>query len=248
MNLELSDRCGICQCYMDSEDLFCANCGTENPRPEDCGERLAHQASHHSFSCDGCGASMSYDASAQALRCPFCGSTEMRARDGVRSVVPQGVVLFQIDQARAESILREWLGSGFWRPKDAARASTIGEMTAVYIPYWVFEARTKTRWTADSSPPPFGSRGQWYPVSGNHRGEYAGVLIAGSSVLAHGETEAIAPFHLKGVRRPEQVDLSREIFEEFLVPRKLARPRARAAVERLEQSACGSKVPGQKAA
>lgn len=189
---------------------------------------------------------MSYDASAQALRCPFCGSTEMRAREGVRSVVPQEIVLFQVDQTRAEGILREWLGSGFWRPKDAARASEIGEMTAVYIPYWVFEAKTKTRWTADSSPPPFGSRGDWHPVSGNNRGEYQGVLIAGSSVLAHGETEAIEPFRLADARRPDQVDLTHEIFEEFMVPRKLARPRARAAVERLEQAACSSKVPGRR--
>lgn len=244
-NLELTDRCNICHCYMDSEDLFCANCGTENPRPENCNDKLDHQASHHSFSCDSCGASMSYDASAQALRCPFCGSTSMKKREGARSVVPQGVVLFDVDQARAESILREWLGQGFWRPSDAARASEIGEMTAVYIPYWVFEAKTKTRWTADSSVTPAGSRGTWYPVAGNNRADYQGVLIAGSSVLTHAETESIAPFRLADLVKPDQVDLEHAIFEEFLVPRKLARPRARAAVEWLEQAACAAKVPGR---
>ena len=245
LSLQYSDRCAICHCYMDSEDLFCANCGTENPRPEDCKERLDHQASHHSFSCTSCGASMSYDASARALRCPFCGSTEMQKREGARSVTPDGVVPFRVNQEQAEHILREWLGRGFWRPSDAARASTIGEIARVFVPYWVFEANTKTRWTADSSPAPPGSRGDWYPVSGNNRGSYQGVLIAGSSILTHSETAAIAPFRIDQAKSPEQVDLANVISEEFMVPRKLARPRARAAVEQLEQSACRRKVPGR---
>ncbi len=245
MSAEVLNRCGVCRSFMDSDDLFCANCGTENPMADSQAKQLEHQASHFSFTCGGCGASMSYDASAQALRCPFCGSTEMEKRERGESILPDGVVPLQVTRQQAEDTLRGWLGRGFWRPADAARASTIGKMTAVYVPYWVFEAVTDTLWTADSSPAPAGSRGDWYPVSGSHRGEYRGILIAGSSVLTPTETDAIAPFRLAAAVPSDQLDLTNVIVEEFQVPRKVARPRARSAIEQLESAACQQNVPNR---
>lgn len=245
MTLEMTQRCGVCRCYMDEEDLFCANCGTENPFADDCAKQLTHEANHHSFDCNSCGASMSYDASAQALRCPFCGGRDMEQREFARSITPDGVVTFSVDREKSESILREWLGSGFWRPSDAARASTVGEITAVYVPYWVFEASTDTMWTADSSPAPAGSRGSWYPVSGRNYKNYEGILIAGSSVLSSYETESIAPFQISDAASPQNVDLKNAISEEFRVPRKLARPLARGAIEQFEREACARMVPNR---
>lgn len=245
MNVEVAERCGVCRCYLDSEDLFCANCGTENPVAVEQNQRLEHTASHYSFDCKSCGASMSYDASARALRCPFCGSTEMEKREGARSIRPDGVVTFSIGHEQAEKILREWLGRGFWRPADASRASTIGEMTAVYVPYWVFEAQTETMWTADSSPAPRGSRGDWYPVSGRNSATYPAVLIGGSSILTARETGDIAPFQIGDAQSHDQVDLENTIVEEFRVPRKMARPQARGAIEQLEANACLALVPNR---
>lgn len=230
---------------MDDQDLFCANCGTENPFADDSEQKLAHTANHHSFNCQSCGASMSYDASAQALRCPFCGSTKMERRESARSITPRGVVPFVVSQERAESILREWLGRGFWRPDDAARASTIGEMVAVYVPYWVFDASTDTLWTADSSPPPPGRRGDWYPLSGKNRQTHQGILIAGSSILSTMETQSISPFDITSAVSPDEVDLENSIYEEFRVPRKLARPLARGAIEEIERQICAAKVPNR---
>lgn len=245
MSIDTSQRCGVCRSYMDDEDLFCANCGTENPIAASEVQQLSHVASHHSFDCTSCGASMSYDASAQALRCPFCGSTEMEKREDVRAIMPDGVVPLSVTRESAEAVLREWLTKGFWRPSDAASASHIGEMLAVYVPYWVFEADTDTMWTADSSPAPRGCRGDWYPLSGANRSKYPGVLVGGSSVLTPNETESIAPFRLSQLVRPDQVDLDNAIVEAFKVPRKLARPLARGAIERLESQACSAQVPNR---
>jgi DNA-directed RNA polymerase subunit RPC12/RpoP len=230
---------------MDDDDLFCANCGTENPTADSQAKQLSHVATQHSFDCEGCGASMSYDASAQALRCPFCGSTAMRERSGVRSIQPDGVIPIQVTRAQAQETLREWLGNGFWRPSDAARASQIGEMASVYVPYWVFEAEAETRWTADSSPAPRGCRGDWYPLSGRNRSRYPDILVGGSSILTPNETESIAPFNLSGIVRPDAVDLDNAIVEAFKVPRKLARPLARGAIEMREHQACQLQVPGR---
>ncbi len=245
MSIGTSQRCGVCRSYMDDEDLFCANCGTENPSADRSAKQLTHVASHHTFDCASCGASMSYDASAQALRCPFCGSTKMEKREGVRAIQPDGVVPLAISRERAESTLRDWLGRGFWRPADAARASQIGEIASVYVPFWVFDAKAHSMWTADSSPAPPGSRGDWYPLSGDNRAEYNEVLVGGSSILTPNEIAAIAPFQLNALVSNSQVDLENAIVEAFKLSRKLARPLARGAIESLEQQACQRHVPNR---
>ncbi len=245
MSSDSSQRCGVCRSYLDEEDLFCANCGTENPHADHAAKQLSQVTTQHSFECTSCGASMSYDASARALRCPFCGSTAMEQRAATRSIQPMGVVPLSVSREQAETTLRQWLGTGFWRPSDAARAARIGEIAAVYVPYWVFEAQAHTMWTADSSPAPPGSRGDWYPLSGTNQASYQHVLVGGSSILTPHETESIAPFELAAIVPPEQVDLENSIVEAFKVPRKLARPLARGAIETLEHHACRRQVPNR---
>ncbi len=230
---------------MDTEELFCANCGTENPYSDYESAKLQSAASHHSFGCQACGASMSYDASAQAHRCPFCGSTRMQRQESVRTIKPEGIIPNAIEQARAESVLRQWLGRGFWRPSDAAKGARIGKITLVYVPYWVFRAETDTLWNADVSPAPAGSRGDWHPVTGSNSSRYEGVLVGGSSVLSASEIAGIAPYDLQAVVELSAVELENEIVEEFRVPRKLARPSARAIIESLERDRCSRRLSGR---
>lgn len=238
-------RCAVCQALLDEEDLFCPNCGAESPR-RDPASAVASRTSTHNFVCSGCGASMSYDASAGALRCPFCGSTRLESRPDYKVLSPERVVPFAVDRAAAAAKLRQWLGRGFWRPGDLARQAEVVSMTAVYVPYWVFAARTHSYWTADTSQTPPGARASWYPLAGEHQGEYSGLLIGASGALAAAETGALCPFDLSAGVAPQQVDLDNVIVEEFSVPRKYARPLARAAIENLESEACDAQyVPGQ---
>ncbi len=139
---------------LDEEDLFCSNCGTEGmATAKEADLLIEQQASLMSFKCESCGASMSYDASAQSLRCPFCGGQQLRAQKDARTLRPNWVVPFRTRLADAENALRTFLASGFWRPGDASRASMIGEVTQVFVPFG-FSAKTSTYWTGDSSSTP----------------------------------------------------------------------------------------------
>src|SRR4029079_2045216 len=187
-------KCEVCQALLDEEDLFCPNCGTEAPRerssPENLDRAPTVREATHAFVCDGCGASMSYDASTQALRCPFCGSTKLSAQQDHKVIEAQWIVPFQIARAQAAIALREWLGKGFWRPGDLSERSSVEKMQPVYVPYWVFQARTHTYWTADSDRTPPGARGNLYPLSGEHRGQ-PGALIGASRTLSASETQLL---------------------------------------------------------
>jgi len=242
----VTKRCEVCQSLLDEEDLFCSNCGTEAPKPEPVerppdGNRVAT----YNFTCNSCGAAMSYDASAQGLRCPFCGSVEMVAQSDVRILAPQKVVPFRVAREEAVAAMRRWLGRGFWRPGRLAQEASVVTMTPVYVPYWVFEARTHTHWTADTDRTPPGARGDWYPLAGEHHGQYSGLLIGASGALTPGETTDLCPFDLAAAVPPEQVDLENITVEQFSLLRKYARPMAREGLEQSEAEACrAAYVPG----
>jgi DNA-directed RNA polymerase subunit RPC12/RpoP len=244
MNLGL-EKCSVCGGLLDEEDLFCSNCGTEAPEAEEARTALASQTSTHNFVCDGCGASMSYDASAQTLRCPFCGSTRLSKHDDAKFIAPQRIVRFAVDHQRASAILRQWLGRGFWRPGDLASSAEVAKVAAVYVPYWVFQARTHTYWTADSGNVPMGARGNWIPVFGEHQGTYQGMLIGASSVLTPRETWDLCPFDLSAAEPTGAVNTDNMIVEQFSVQRKYARPLARQGLENLDRQACQKYVPGR---
>ncbi|HUP81303.1 MAG TPA: hypothetical protein VM260_22315 [Pirellula sp.] len=251
MNIET--RCTVCRTYLDAEDLFCSNCGTENSKGVDAqGVGIAvppstttQLASIMSFRCEQCGASMSYDASAKTLRCPFCGSEKMASRPDARTLKPSEVVLFRVAQSQAESLLRNWLNQGFWKPGDASQQSTVSKVTQVYVPFWVFSATTETAWTADSSAVPAGARGHWYPMSGTRAGNYEGVLVGASGTLTPTEVQEIAPFDLSEAVSPESIDLNNVIVEEFRVTRRDARMNASALVEQYEAMQSQQTIPGR---
>lgn len=241
---DLLSKCAVCGALLDEEDMFCANCGTEAPHSTTVA--TASRTATHNFQCSGCGASMSYDASAGSLRCPFCGSTELEQKHDVKILSPKAVVPFAVGRDRAEASMRHWLGQGFWRPGDLSRAANVVGMQAVYVPYWVFEAETHTYWTADTSQTPLGARGDWFPMTGEHRDRYAGLLVGASGALTPAETAALCPFDLAAAVPPEQVDLDNVTVEQFSVNRKYARPLARAGMEQLESQACDDRyVPGR---
>lgn len=242
---EVLSKCEACQALLDDEDLFCSNCGAEAPRREDAVAISPSRMSTHQFECHGCGAAMSYDASAGQLRCPFCGSERLEHRENKRVLAPSRVIPFAIDRETAVAKMRNWLTGGIWHPSDLSREASVVTMSAVYVPYWVFEAATHTFWTADSDQVPQGRSGDWFPLTGEHRGRFEGLLVGASGVLTASETRNICPFDLTGVP-VDEIDLDAVTVEDFSVPRKYARPLARAELDALEQDACRRKyVPGR---
>lgn len=242
---DLLEKCTVCGGLIDEEDLFCANCGTEAPQRDRTGASLVAQGTTHSFLCAGCGASMAYDAAVQTLRCPFCGSEQLAAEPAGKSLAPQRVVPFAVGHDQATTILRQWLGRGFWRPGDLASAAVVDKMAAVYVPYWIFAARTFTYWTADTSQTPPFARGDWCPLAGEHRGQYSGLLVGASGVLTASETAALGAFDLGAAQPPGDVPTTGAIVEQFRVPRKYARPLAEQGLEELDRQACQAYVPGR---
>lgn len=240
-------ECTSCRGLLDEEDLFCANCGTEAPAASGASAPRAVAASApHTFECTECGAMMSYSAAERALCCPYCDNKQLQARPEARAIAPSRVLPFAIGRAQAETIMRNWLGRGFWRPGDLATAARLDAMTPVYVPYWVFHGETSTYWTADTNQTPPGARGDWFPLHGDHRASHHGLLVPASGVLSMEETAAIAPFSLATARPALEASTRDAVVEQFAVARKYARPVARRGIESIEAATCRERyVPGR---
>ena len=188
---------------------------------------------------------MSYDASAGSLRCPFCGCEQLEQQADSKTLAAERVVPFAHQQHDAVSSMQQWLGRGFWRPGDLAKNAVVVDMTAVYVPYWVFRGWTKTNWTADTSQTPIGARGDWFPMTGEHHGSHEGLLVGASGALTPAETAEICPFDMGRAANSDDVDLDNVTVERFNVPRKYARPIARRGMEQRDAQACDAQyVPG----
>ncbi len=161
---DLVTKCSVCQALLDEEDLFCSNCGTENPTSARQADKPpAASTVTQAFQCSGCGASMSYSAQEGGLACPFCASTKLVEKKDARALAPSRVVPMVLDHDAAVQGLRGWLGRGFWRPGDLSQQASIESMKAVYVPYWVFAGQTHTYWTADTSQTPSARGGTGFP-------------------------------------------------------------------------------------
>lgn len=247
----LETRCEVCRSYLDAEDLFCSNCGTENPSGRDA-EGISRDAvvasqqiaSVMSFQCDQCGSSMSYDASAKQLRCPFCGSEKLTERPNARTLKPAIVVPFHVPRSQVEGLIRQWLNQGFWRPNDAAEQSVISKTTQVFVPFWVFSANTETSWTADTSRVPLGARGNWRPISGTTARRYENLVVGASGTLTPMEVEELSPFDLSDGVPPSEIDLVNVVVEEFRITRRDARGMASGLIDRVVANEVRARLDG----
>ncbi len=159
--------------------LRCPYCGTENDIPVEAAnddhlvehDYLAALEEENRRQEDGSTAD-----SADAVKCGFCGAittiTERKTSDlcpycghplAMQNVFKfklniQAVLPFDIDADKALSIYNAWLGGLWFAPNDFKRRATRGEaMKGVYMPYFTYDAATRTQYV--------GQRGDAYYVT-----------------------------------------------------------------------------------
>jgi predicted RNA-binding Zn-ribbon protein involved in translation (DUF1610 family) len=101
------------------------------------------------MACKGCGAETTLDPNVTADVCPFCGNPLVAESQVVRVIPPKSLLPFKVTEERAHGSFRAWL-RGLWfapsRLKDYARRDH--PIKGVYIPYWTYDAKTKSFYRA----------------------------------------------------------------------------------------------------
>ncbi len=175
--------------------------------------------------CGACGAHVEFDPAVHAAECPFCAAPVVADTGANRHIKPKGVAPFQLNEGQARDAMRMWLGKLWFAPSELKEYARAGRpMQGVYVPYWTFDADTRTAYS--------GQRGdiyyvtqyvtvmqdgkskrvarkvpkiRWTPKRGQVKRWFDDVLVLASRALPKKYTDRLAPWDLAALEpyRPD---------------------------------------------
>ncbi|WP_435311571.1 TFIIB-type zinc finger domain-containing protein [Primorskyibacter sedentarius] len=171
--------------------------------------------------CPNCGASVEFDADIHATECPFCATPVVTDTGAHRHIKPRALLPFRLSQEEARTAMNDWLGGLWFAPgglKDYARKGR--KMNGIYVPYWTFDADTKSRYRGERGTVYYETRTvtregkteqvrvqkiRWRSVSGRVARFFDDVLVLASTSLPKRFTDALEPWDLSELEtyRPE---------------------------------------------
>lgn len=102
-------------------------------------------------SCRECGATVNVPPGEQTATCTFCRSHQVLTQESAGTAIrPESVVPFKVDKNNANHRFEEWIGSLWFRPNDLKKMAKVEGFAGVYVPYWTFDARVDSSWTAEA--------------------------------------------------------------------------------------------------
>jgi hypothetical protein len=162
--------------------------------------------------CPNCAAEVEFDAGVHAAECPFCATPVVTDTGPNRHIKPKGLLPFSLDEKDVRSAMTNWLGKLWFAPnglQDYARKGR--KMTGIYVPYWTFDADTKSSYRGEHGTVYYETRRvvrngksetvrvakvRWRPASGRVARFFDDVLVLASHSLPKKYTDALEPWDL----------------------------------------------------
>ena len=171
--------------------------------------------------CPNCGAQVEMAEATHAAECPFCATPVVTGTGTHRHIKPKGVLPFALEEKQAREAMTSWLGKLWFAPnglQDYARKGR--KMEGIYVPYWTFDADTKSRYSGQRGTIYYETRTvtrdgetkqervqkiRWTPASGRVARFFDDVLVLASRALPKKYTDALEPWDLAALEpyRPE---------------------------------------------
>ncbi|PIE08700.1 MAG: primosomal protein N' (replication factor Y) - superfamily II helicase [Rhodobacterales bacterium] len=172
-------------------------------------------------SCPNCGAHVEFDGALHATECPFCATPVVADTGAHRQIKPRGLLPFALEEREAHKQMNDWLGRLWFAPgglQDYARKGR--RMTGIYVPYWTFDADTKSSYRGERGTVYYVTRTvmrdgkrvevreqkiRWRSTSGRVARFFDDVLVLAATSLPKPYTDALEPWDLAALEpyRPE---------------------------------------------
>ena len=169
-----------------------------------------------STSCPSCGAVVEFHGATHATECPFCASPVAVDTGAHRVIKPQALIPFTLTEHQARDQLTKWLGRLWFAPSKLLEFTRKGRaMTGIYVPYWTFDADTRSRYRGQRGEHYYetrtvtvtvnGKREQrqeqvqktrWYPASGHVARDFDDVVVIASTSLPPRLAAGLDPWEL----------------------------------------------------
>ncbi len=165
--------------------------------------------------CENCGAEVEFHAHDHATECPFCATPVVIGTGTSRHIKPRGVLPFFLSENQGRVAMNDWLGALWFAPNGLKAYARAGrKMQGIYVPYWTYDADTKSRYKGQRGTiyyvtQTYVSDGKtktrqvqkirWNNVSGRVARFFDDVLVLGSTSLPKKYTDALAPWDLSAL-------------------------------------------------
>lgn len=167
---KLSATCPACTAAIrfnpETSKLSCPYCGFEEEiaKPENEQDQLAEEIDfesaikHGNFNwgeekkvviCNACAGESVYDVLEIANVCPYCGSNHLMESSADNALAPNGICPFQVTREQADINFKKWMKSRWFAPNEARKKAKADAFTGVYLPYWTFDSKTASQYTAE---------------------------------------------------------------------------------------------------
>ncbi|NIZ60163.1 primosomal protein N' (replication factor Y) - superfamily II helicase [Sedimentitalea sp. CY04] len=166
-------------------------------------------------SCPSCAAQVEFDPNTHAKECPFCATPVVVDTGENRHIKPKGVLPFGVDERSAHKEMSAWLGKLWFAPNGLKEYARKGrKMEGIYVPYWTFDADTKSSYTGQRGTVYYVTetrvvdgkteshqvaKVRWTPAAGRVKRWFDDVLVLASKSLPKSYTEALEPWDLSSL-------------------------------------------------
>ncbi|KNG94128.1 TFIIB-type zinc finger domain-containing protein [Pseudaestuariivita atlantica] len=171
--------------------------------------------------CPNCAAQVEFDPNVHAAECPFCATPVVADTGAHRHIKPKGLLPFAFDEAVARKAMTDWLGALWFAPSGLQEYARKGRrMQGIYVPYWTFDADTKSAYSGERGTVYYETRTvmrdgkrvqqrvakvRWTPKRGRVARFFDDVLVLASKSLPKRFTDGLEPWDLSALEpyRPE---------------------------------------------
>ncbi len=264
--------CGSCGGLLNfdphSGKLKCPYCGAEQAVP-DSAQAAVEEHSFESFlsrvktqswglklasiQCKSCGAVTQTNDCVSAMNCPFCDHPMVLddSRLEADAIRPESVLPFAVDPDRLAEGLRAWIRRHWFAPSDLKKYWQKGKIRSIYLPYWTFDARTHTQWTAEAGHYYYVRENnqqvrkvRWEPARGERDDFFDDELLCASQGLAPALLRQIEPFPTKELKPYRSEYLAGHLCERYALGPKEAWRGAQERIYAKLRTYCAGDVPG----
>ena len=95
--------------------------------------------------CSHCGAPVEFKPGELVATCKYCGFTTV-IETGQAFTFDHSLLLNNYSEEQVENLVRDWMRSGFMKPRDLAKKAKVTEKSLVYLPFWVVSAEATTKY------------------------------------------------------------------------------------------------------
>ncbi len=219
-------------------------------------------AERFELKCQSCQAISVFVNAQVADRCSFCGSPAIVSHEAMRdAITPQSVLPFKHDHTQVRDILRAWYGKRWFAPSRLKRAAATDTLKGIYLPYWTFDARAFSRWSAEAGHYYYtteqvrGTDGRletrqvqhvrWIPAAGELEHFFDDELVPGTVGIHPKLLRRIEPFPTTTDLKPYSPDYVRGwTVERYQVDLREATTQGRRQMQHEMEAMCARRVPG----